>query len=137
MLYIIIAVVLIALIGVLLFFKYGKKKESKDYNAFFKSFSAGLAELQIENTEVFIDVEGYDIIEARGYRAEGKSATIYVLDKKSSKYNSVVKTGTIRNNKNPDYEISGVVVNEYLFALEEGFPKDYAVYELFEKLAKE
>lgn len=137
--YIIITIILFVAIGILLFFKFGNNSPKKDYNAFFKSFSAGLAELGIENTELFIDVEGFDVIEARSYRSnEGKTVTIYILDKKSSNFKSIVKNKRIVNKENPDLVVDGSdVIGEYFYYLEEGFPKDYDVYDLFKRLASE
>ena len=137
--YIIITIVLFVAIAVLLFFKFGKNETKKDYNAFFKAFSAGLAEAGIENTEMFIDVDGYDAIEARSYKSnEGKIVSIYVLDKTSPKYKTIVKELSMTNKNNPDLVVTAsTVINEYFYYLEEGFPKDYEVYELFVKLANE
>ncbi len=136
--YIVITIILFVAIAILLFFKFGHNDSKKDYNAFFKNFSAGLAELGIENTEMFIDVDGFDAIEARSYKAEDKYVSIYILDKKSPRYKSIVKNLSMTNNNNPDLVVTGsAVIGEYFYYLEEGFPKDYEVYDLFMKLASE
>ena len=138
LIYIIITIILFVAIALLLFFKFGNNESKKDYNAFFKSFSVGLAELGIENTEMFIDADGYDVVEARSYKSnEGKTVTIYVLDKKSSSFKNTVKNQRMVNKNNPDFIVEGIVVNEYFYSLEEGFPKDFEVYDLFVKLANE
>ena len=54
------------------------------------------------------------------------------------KYKTIVKELSMTNKNNPDLVVTAsTVINEYFYYLEEGFPKDYEVYELFVKLANE
>ena len=70
------------------------------------------------------------------YKSGEKNVAIYCLDKNSKDYSKYEKDGYISSKKDSKLIVSGIVENGYLFYMEEDFPKNVEVYELFNKITK-
>lgn len=132
----VLGIAIIGLVGYKLLNNSNSKTKEEKAEEIFQKFSDGLKELEIEYSEIYIDVKDFDVIAARMYKSGEKNVAIYCLDKNSKDYSKYEKDGYISSKKDSNLIVSGIVENGYLFYMEENFPKNVEVYELFNKITK-
>ncbi len=129
-----VLVIVLAIVAVKIFNNNNGQEKIAKAEEVFENFKNGLSELNIEFTEMSIDISGYDVLAARMYVANEHRVAIYYLDEDSDNYSTIEKNGYITNHDNSDLVVSGIVENGYLFYLEQDFPNGDAVYALFDDL---
>lgn len=137
---IVFSIILIIAIGIITFIFFNNMNSSNTKNKtetaekVFNDFSKGLNDLDIEYVEANIDVSDYNVAIARMYISGDSRVAIYYLDVDDKEYEKIKNDGYITSNSNKDLIVSGMVENGYLFYLEQNFPKNTEVYELFSSI---
>ncbi len=137
---IVFSIILIIAIGIITFIFFNNMNSSNTKNKtetaekVFNDFSKGLKDLDIEYVEANIDVSDYNVAIARMYISGDSRVAIYYLDVDDKEYEKIKNDGYITSNSNKDLIVSGMVENGYLFYLEQNFPKNTEVYELFSSI---
>ena len=137
---IVFSIILIIAIGIITFIFFNNMNSSNTKNKtetaekVFNDFSKGLKDLDIEYVEANIDVSDYNVAIARMYISGDSRVAIYYLDVDDKEYEKIKNDGYITSNSNKDLIVSGLVENGYLFYLEQNFPKNTEVYELFSSI---